>query len=243
MVRENREFKAGKLLRVPVRINIGAWPVELDGKDAAFTYSVADDGSLLKLVPTKEIDPAREWHERGGAIAVNAYQALFDRGLADAIPSDLVRDIAARNPDIIQHSVEVGARHDGRGFMIVTNGLGRTAQRGAERVDCTHIEVAAWVPAHVFELVQLVGNLTSMPFLRQLGAWKPADTLSTSIENLGLGGFVLADGGAVDMGGGPSVRLLLLVPLSPQEYERVRGAGGPPTGSQRMTSTSGVPVA
>ncbi len=224
MVRENREFKTDEILRVPVRMNIGAWPVELEGKDAVFTYSIADDGSLLKLVPVEEIDPVREWRERRDSIAANAYQALFDRGLSDAIPSDLVRDVAARNPDVIPHSVEVRALHDGRGFMIVTNGFGRSPQHAPEREDCTHLEVAAWVPTHVFELVQLVGTLAGHAH-SSTKAWKPADTLGAPIDELGIGGFVLADGGAVNMGGGPTVRLLILVPLAPNEYESVRGGG------------------
>jgi len=225
MVRENREFSAGESLQVPVRMNIGAWPVELDGDEAAFTYAVTDDGWLLKLVPTEEFDPAVQWRERSSAIAVNAYQALLDRGLADAIPSELVRDVAAKNPGTIPHSVGVRARHDGRGFMIVTNGLGRVAQRDSERANCTHIEIAAWVPAHSFELIELVGLLASDAHSSTTGGWKPADTLTAPIDELGIAGFVLADGGAVDMGGGASVRLMLLVPLGPNEYERVRGGG------------------
>jgi hypothetical protein len=225
MVRENRELEAGETLRVPIRLNIGAWPVELDGKEAAFTYSVAEDGSLLKLVSVEEIDPAREWRVSGASIAVNAYQALFDRGLAEVVPSDLVRDVPARNPDVIPHSVEVRARHDGRGFIVVTNGFGRRPQRHVDRADCTHIEVAAWAPTHAFELVQLVGTLAGHAHRSTAGGWKPADTLGAPIEEFGIGGFVLADGGAVGMGGGPAVRLLLLVPLTAREYELVRGGG------------------
>lgn len=149
---------------------------------------------------------------------------LFDRGLADAIPSDLVRDVSARNPDVVPHSVEVRARHDGRGFMIVTNWFGRIAQRNVERVDCTHIEIAAWVPAHAFKLVHLVGTLASRAHSLTTG-WKPADMIGAPIDELGIVGFVLADAGAVSMGGGLSVRLLMLVPLAPHEYERVHGDG------------------
>ena len=220
MVRENRELEVGETLRVPMRLNIGAWPVDTEDQVAAFVYATAADGSLIRLDPIEEVDPARMWREEGASMPVNAYQALFDRGLGDAIPSDLVRDVSATDPEVIPHSVEVRARHDGRGFMIVTNGFGRIAQREVERADCTHIEVAAWVTSPAFELVQLVGMLAS-----HADSWKPADTVGAPIDELGIGGFVLADGGAVNMGGGPSVRVLVLVPLSPDAYARVRGGG------------------
>src|SRR5262249_35146528 len=148
-----------------------------------------------------------------------------DRGFADAIPSDVVRFVTAKNPAVMPHSVEVRARHDGRGFMILTNGFGRAAQRDPERADCAHIEVAAWVPSHSFQLVNLVGTLAACGQDSTTGAWKPADLLGAPFEELGIGGFVLADGGAVEMAGGPRVRVLLLVPLSPREYGRVRGGG------------------
>src|SRR5262249_19276224 len=96
------------------------------------------------------------------------------------------------------------------------------AQRNVERSDCTHVEVAAWVPDSVFELVHLVGTLARHAHASTGVGWKPADTVGAPIDELGIVGFVLADGGEVRMGGGPSVRLLMLVPLASDEYERVR---------------------
>jgi hypothetical protein len=225
MIRDNRELGTSEHLRVPLRLNIGAWPLDLSGKDAAFLYRITEDDGLLKLVPVEESDPALHWRSQGDAIAVNAYQALFDRGLADTIPSDLVRDVPSTNPDVVEHSVEVRERHDGRGYLIVTNGLGRIAQQEIARADCAHIEVAAWAPTHFFELVELVGTLGTHAHVSTTGEWTPGDLLQAPIAELGIGGFILADGAEVSMGVGPSVRLLLMVPLTPEDCDRVRGGG------------------
>jgi hypothetical protein len=205
MIRDNRELQAGESLAVPVRLSIGAWPLALDDRCAATTYAVADLDGNLELVTSHE--PAVD-----GDLAVNLYQALFDRGLGDLVPSHIVRDVPSQSRQPLEHDVEVRARDDGRGFLVVTNGFGRAAR----------FEVAAWVPHETFELVKLVGGLAA--FALEAG-WKVGDTVAAPIEELGIGGFVIADGGNVAMGTAPSVRILLLVPLAETDYARVRGGG------------------
>jgi len=223
MVRDNRELGAGGTLRVPLRARIGAWPLDLEATDAFVTCAIETDQDLLRLRAEAEASPADQWRSQRGAIALDAYRALLDHGLEGLTPSDLLTDVNARNPDGLPHSVEVRARHDHRGFLIVTNGFGRTPRPGGGAVECPPVEVAAWVPEHSFELVRLVGMLGGEMFASSSGAWKPGDSLTAPIEELGIGGFVVADGGRVEMGGGPTVQLLLLVPLAPQAYAEVRG--------------------
>jgi hypothetical protein len=207
MIRDDRPLAAGDLLAVPVRLSIGAWPLELDDGGATTTYTVAERDGDLELIATDE--PARD-----GALAPNLYQALFDRGLAALVPGHLVRDVRARTQQPLPHTVEVRARDDGRGFLIVTNGFGRAAR----------FEVAAWVPHETFELVQLVGTLAASALAAPI-AWQAGDTVAAPVLDLGIGGFVIADGGTVAVGAGPAVRVLLLIPLAEADYPLVRGGG------------------
>lgn len=228
MVRENRELALGEVLRVPVRTRIGAFPlVPAPGPDAAVReYEVGEDGDHLGLTPRAPQDDRRAWRERRVAIAPAVYQSLFDHGLSALIPSDIIRDIAANQPEI-PHRVEVRERHDGLGFLTVTNGFGRAPHAIVHRADCAHFEVGVWSSDHAFGLLRLVGMLADYARRSDAGGWQPGDTVATDLPLLGIGGFVLADGGPVDMGSGAeaSVRLLLLIPLSPHEYATVRGHG------------------
>jgi hypothetical protein len=70
-----------------------------------------------------------------------------------------------------------------------------------------------------------VGQLAANLHSSTTGGWHPADTLGAPLAEIGIGGFVLADGGAIGLGAGPAVRLLLLVPLTEAEYESVRRGG------------------
>lgn len=207
MIRENRELRPGETLAVPVRLSIGAWPLDIDERAATTIYEIVALDGDLELVPTQEPDI-------DGALAVNIYQALFDCGLADLVPSHIVHDVPARSRRPLEHIIEVRARADGRGFLVVTNGFGRNAG----------FEIGAWVPIDSFELVKLVGLLAAHA-LEAPVAWAVGDTIAGPIEELGIGGFVIADGGAIAMGAAPTVRILLLVPLAETDYPRVRGGG------------------
>jgi hypothetical protein len=213
MVRQNRELASGELLKVPLRTQIGAWPVDLVNKEAMTTYSIQEDGAALQLRPVDESHAKAAW--RDGVSVLNAYQALFDFGLVDVFPSDLLRDVPAHGTTT-PHAVEVRGRLDGRGFLVVTNGFGRGQ---------LHLEVGAWVREHSFDLVKLVGALGALSHASESGPWKVGDTVGAPVEELGIGGFVLADGGHVGMGGGPTVQILLLVPVTPADYAHVRGGG------------------
>ncbi|MDQ3339362.1 MAG: hypothetical protein M4D80_29710 [Myxococcota bacterium] len=199
MIRENRELEAGATFDVPVRLAIGAWPLELDEADGATTYTLADLDGNLELVLKAE--PRTD--------AANVYQAQLDCGIAELVPSYLVRDVKSQSKEPVPHSVMVRARDDGRGFLTVTNGFGRTSQR----------ELAIWTDHESFELVQIVGTFAAFAHESPEG-WKPHDTIAAPIEERGIGGFVIADGGTVST---PHVQVLLLVPLSADNYERVRG--------------------
>lgn len=223
MVREQREFAVGENFAVPLRVKVGAWPVALNANDATLTYGIAAADGLLKLELATGIDAAQDWRLRGAAIAVNAYQALFDRGLAELVPNGQIRDVSSKNPNVVPHAVEVRVRRDNRGYLIVTNGFGRIPINAQALVGGgANVEVAAWVPEDRFQLVALVGQLASNAH-SSTGGWQPGDLLAAAYDDIGIAGFVLADGGVVDMGGGPNVQLLLLVPLAKDEYDSVRG--------------------
>jgi hypothetical protein len=207
MIRENREFKVGETLTVPVRLSIGAWPLDVGDDGATTTYAVADLDGNLELVAKHEASGDLE-------VAVNLYQAKFDHGLDELVPSYIVRDVPSRSRQPLEHNVEVRARDDGRGFLVVTNGFGAKAG----------FEVAAWVPRESLELVQLVGTLAGAA-LEAPVAWKPGDTLAAPVEDFAIGGFIIADGGTVTMARAPGVRIFLLIPLAEADYTRVRGGG------------------
>jgi hypothetical protein len=226
MVDQNRPLGDGELLRVPLCSRIGAWRPALDEDDAAFTYLVSDHGSRLRLEGSKAAPPSALWNERrGGRIAPNAYRALFDAAIHATIPNELVDDMEPETATGVPHRVQVRARDDGRGVMIVTNGVGRQPQPGVELDDWAHVELAAWVPEPHAALAELVGTLASSMHSDGSGAWRPGELLGAPIADLGIGGFLLADGGSVEMFGGPTVRLLLMVPLAPSHYRRVRREG------------------
>ena len=207
MIRDRRELAPGETLEVPVRLTIGAWPIELDDGGAATTYTIAELDGNLELVVKDEV-------ALGGELAVNLYQALFDRGLAELVPSQLVRDVRLQTHQPLAHHVEVRARKDGRGYLIVTNGFGHKAG----------LELGTWTNRDTFELVQVVGMLAAFA-LESPAGWKAGDTVAAPIAALGIAGFVLADGGTVAMGDASDVRLVLLVPLTEADHEQVRSGG------------------
>jgi hypothetical protein len=224
MVRENRELATGEVLRVPVRARIGGFPLEDHHGVATRDYEVEIDGSHLGLAPINRQDDRATWRDRTVAIAPAVYQALFDHGLDALVPSHIIRDVGANGGEV-PHRVEVRERRDGLGFLTVTNGFGRAPHPRIERPDCAYFELGAWSEAHAFQLLSLVGSLAGEARHSPAAGWKPGDTIAAALPALGIGGFVLADGGAVSMGDGPSVRLLLLVPVTPAEYARVQGGG------------------
>lgn len=221
MVRENRVLAPGEALRVPLGARIGAWPLRVDEEAPALSYSVAADGNDLRLTLVDEPDLPGAWRERGEHVDLAAYQALFTSRLGALVASTRVDAFPSSAPDVVPHTVEVRARDDGRGFLLVTNGFGRIAQRHADARDFAHVELAIWAPSNKLDLVHLVGNLGALMHSPDGDTWKAGDTLLAPIERLGIGGFVLADGGVVDMGGGPTVHLLLVVPVTPDEYAGV----------------------
>lgn len=232
MIREDRELTEGELLKVPVGLRVGAWPVgAIDGDAAEYSVRVREGMLVLQPGPTS-IDPRGRWAAASSRsspdlIAPNTYQAFFAAQLSEVYPSHVVSERPCENPSLPPHSVQVRKCHDRPGYLIVTNGFGRLVQRGGNEVGVPHAEIVAWVENHDFDLVSLVGRLGTIMATSEPGsaAWKPADTLGLSLPEIGVGGIVLANGGAVPMPGGPPVTLLMVVPLNDTEYAGVRGGG------------------
>lgn len=234
MVRENRELEAGEELVVPIGVRVGAYPVEpVEGDSERYTVGLAD--GLIELTPAAgAIDAAERWAKASAPdardpelIAPNTYRALFSARFGEAYPSDVVADVPCVAPGVIPHSIEVRKPHADPGFVILSAGLGRVAQPGGDAVGAPHVELAAWVDEHSFELVTWVGRLARTLHERGPSAkpWKVGDTLRAPIAELGIGGFVLAEGGFVVMPKGAPVTVLSLVALSPAEYDEAAGAG------------------
>lgn len=234
MVRENRELVAGEELVVPIGVRVGAYPIEpVEGDTERYTVALAD--GMVELAPAgSAVDAAERWAKASApdardpeAIAPNTYRALFSARFSEAYPSDVVADVPCLAKGVIPHSIEVRRPHADPGFVILTAGLGRVAQAGGDAVGTPHVELAAWVDEHSFELVTWVGRLARTLHERGPDAkpWKTGDTLRAPIADLDIGGFVLADGGFVVMPKGQPVTVLSLVPLSPEEYAEAAGAG------------------
>lgn len=234
MVRENRELDAGEELSVPIGVRVGAYPVEPVQGDCEEYRASLEDGMVV-LEPTgARVDAAARWAEASApgaanpsAIAPNTYRALFSSRFSEAYPSDVVADVPCVAENVIPHSIEVRRPEKDPGFVILTAGLGRVAQPGGDSVGAPHVELAAWVDEHSFELVTWVGRLGRTLHERGPDAkpWKVGDTLRAPIAELGIGGFVLAEGGFVVMPKGQPITVLSLVALSPAEYEEAAGAG------------------
>lgn len=234
MVRENRELEVGTELRVPIGVRVGAYPVEESPGDAV-SYVVGGEEDGVELVPSPgAVDPAERWELASApnardpdAIAPNTYRALFSSRFSEAYPSDVVADVPCVAEGVLPHSIEVRRPAADPGFLILTAGIGRVAQAGGDSVGVPHVELAAWVDEHSFELVTWVGRLARMVHERGPDAkpWKPGDTLRAPIAELKIGGFVLAESGFVVMPKGAPITVLCLVPLSESEYGEARGAG------------------
>ncbi len=234
MVRENRELEPGEELAVPIGSRVGAYPAVLAEGDAERYSATPAEGGIELSALGPAIDPAERWAlaSAPGArdperIAPNTYRALFSSRFALAYPSDVVADVPCTAAGVVPHSIEVRRPRSDPGFVILTAGLGRMAQAGGDAVGFPHVELAAWVDDHSFELVTWVGRLARTLHERGPTAkpWKVGDTLRAPIAELGIGGFVLAEGGFVVMPKGQPVTVLSLVPLSPAEYEEAAGAG------------------
>ena len=234
MVRENAELEVGTELVVPIGVRVGAYPIEPVEGDAVH-YQVAARDGLVELEPLPDaVDPVAAWERASRpdardpeAIAPNTYRALFSGRFSDAYPSEVLASVPCVAKEVIPHSIEVRKPQGDPGFLILSAGLGRVAQAGGDTVAAPHVELAAWVDDHSFELVTWVGRLARMVHDRGPDAkpWKAGDTLLAPMSELGIAGFVLADGGFVVMPKGAPITVLALVPLGPEEYARARGAG------------------
>jgi len=233
MVRENRELRADEELGVPIGLRVGAYPLQPVAGDSERYRVIAGDPLELELIGAG-VDAVGCWAEASAPdardperIAPNTYRALFSGRFGEAYPSDVIADVPCIAEGVVPHSIEVRRPHSDPGFVIVTAGLGRVAQAGGDAVGVPHVELAAWVDQHSFELVTWVGRLARTLHERgpEAKPWKPGDTLRAPITELGIAGFVLAEGGFVVLPKGQPVTVLSLVPLSPTEYEEAAGAG------------------
>ncbi|NOU32189.1 MAG: hypothetical protein HOO96_30155 [Polyangiaceae bacterium] len=232
MIRENRELKEGDVLRVPIGLRVGAWPVGTINGDAMEYSMTAREGMLALRPAATSVDPASMWAAASSKanpdlIAPNTYQAYFGGQLSELYPSHVVSEIPCEDPDELPHSVQVRECHDRPGYLIVTNGFGRLVQRGDDKASAPHAELLAWVDTYDFDLVSLVGRLGTIMHSPDpdSAAWNPGDTLAASLPELGIGGIVLANGGSVPMPGGAPVTVLMMIPMNDEEYDRVRGGG------------------
>ncbi len=234
MVRENRELAVGDELAVPIGVRVGAYPVASAEGDVE-RYRVSGAAGRIELTASgPAIDPAERWARASAPegrdpslIAPNTYRALFSGRFSEAYPSEVVADVPCIAEGVVPHSIEVRRPRADPGFVILTAGLGRQAQAGGDAVGFPHVELAAWVDDHSFELVTWVGRLARTLHGRGSDAkpWKTGDTLRAPIAELDIGGFVLAEGGFVVMPKGQPVTVLSLVPLAPAEYDEAAGAG------------------
>jgi hypothetical protein len=237
MVRENRELAAGEVLEVPIGLSAGAWPIEsppaTDGATApdAQRYTVTLDEQTVLVPLEPAVDPAACWarasdpaHPDPALIGLRTYQAYRDLQLQAVLGAMRVVQVGYTTSDRVPHAIEVHALPEG-GFLIATSGLGRLAQAGGREVGAAHVEVGTFLDDHSFEWVSLVGQLSSALHTPGADPWKPHDTLRAPIDELGVAGFALADGGTLLLPPGAPVGLLVLVPLDGAEYEDVRGGG------------------
>jgi len=184
--------------------------------------------------PGSELDAPALWAAASAGsrrdptrIAPDTYRALFAHAFERAYPSQLVSEVPCSSRAVVPHVIQVRRPKTDPGFVIITNGLGRVEQPHGEAAGAAHVELAAWVDEADFELVQWVGRIGPLLHGRGAGAsaFKPGDTLRAPIPELGIAGFVLADGGFVPMPAGAPITLLALIPLDAADYAAASGAG------------------
>ncbi len=238
MVRENRDLRVGEVLRVPVGVRIGAYSLRALQGDAD-SYRVAQDPGTLELVlePVGQpVDPAACWAKAcaqgegdADAMAPNTYCALFRTCVDETLPGALMVGYPSEDPGRLPHALDVRSQEPGQGYCLLTNGFGRVIQTSGVQAGVPHIELMAQVSLFSPELLDELEAISVGIDGREPGAsaWKVGDTVGYAIESRGIAGFVLANGGRVQMPGGSPVQLLQLVPLTASEYAEVRRGSGP----------------
>jgi hypothetical protein len=235
MVRSGAPLAEGTVLTVPIGIKIGAYPLPAQppGTDVE-RYRLGVQDGVQQLERDDSVpDATARWEEASGggaAIGLNAYQTLFRHSLPVAVPGELVAvfsppELAEGSPG---HSVDVRLGKGREGYWLVTNGVGRVPQPGGSPEEgSARLELVAHVQSHSPALASLLSSLAEAVHGHGGGGetWRPGDTLTLPEEiaaQLGVQNLLLASGGEVSFPRGAPVTLLLLVPLSDEEMERVR---------------------
>lgn len=220
MVRLGKALEDGSILRVPVGARIGAYPFDEEAGDLE-RYGVQTQGEEICVAPLGgSVDPVAAW--KSGDIAPNTYRMLLRARVEDQWGTELVRDYPCENPRRIPHVVEIWSRPEG-GWFVMTNGMGRSVQEAAKR-GARRVELMLRTDVVAFRMVQVLGAL-ALGFEQRAPAgppWKVGDTVTWKVDGTDIAGFVLADGGTVQMPSELPVQMLLLLPLTAPEYAQAR---------------------
>lgn len=253
MTREARWLAEGETLDVPPGLAVGAYelPEDLAADGDALRWIASGTDPVVLAPAPGQVPLAARWavaSDRANPdperIGSSSYGALAVDALDRAFPGHSIAGITPRPEERVPpFRVDVRTRHDGEGFLTVSVGLGRVPQPGGD-VDAgtRHVELGiaseSHGPAVASVIVLLAGDLHTHA-ADPAHVWKPGDTLRLEHPALGNAGFLLADGGALPMRGGAPVRLLLLVPLSAEEYDEVRAGGSAAWLAPRIADAAG----
>jgi hypothetical protein len=222
MVRENRELVPGEALVVPLATVASAErPRAGQGPHARYRVEPDEGVLLLRRVWPATDEPAAWLAQAGrGELVPKLYEALFDDAFARAFAGQTTGVFPADGDTAVPHKLIM--RRDARGSVLVaTNGLGRIAQPGGA------IELVTCLPQPSLELAAIVGSIGAYAVTRGPDA-EPVrvfDRLQAPLPELDIGGFLVDDGGKLELGAGRSVQLLALVPVTAAEYAEAQRDG------------------
>jgi hypothetical protein len=133
-------------------------------------------------------------------------------------------------PDFLPpHRVEIFARAASRPFYsLLTNGIGRRPQRYAKETGAPeYVELLTYVDRSDGRIALLLSYLGRLLHLHEPGelAWKVFDTVALAEPIYNLQYFVLGPGGTMTSHDEPELSFLIVVPVTEQEYARIKGGG------------------
>lgn len=220
---------------VPLGVEAGAEMPDVDEAADTLSYEVRLEDDRLEFTAEGDATVWKTWSEiensdEDATIALASYQALFRKVLSEAL--DRAPDISLRVdefPELEPFDCEIFRGESSATTLMVTNGMGRRpfaeTASGTPDTDDSPIELAIRTVRDGGRVLDVVANVAAGIALDE-DRYGPGDTLHFEEPLYGMQYFLLANFTEVrPSSGGPSIAILLLVPLSDDEFETIEREG------------------
>jgi hypothetical protein len=235
MHRDARRPADGQLLRVPVGLEVGNAPLELDNPEmdsgAAMSWTVRSQPDAIALTRNgKPLDTDALWQAAaagGAAMGYSAYRRMLLRSLERSFEITQVAqaDFHQQRAPVPPNEVRVYRQRDGR-CLLITCGYGRLRQPGGvESKGSAFLELALELSDHHPDIAKALSTLGRLLHARPTGETPivPGDRLR--LPMYGLDRFLFLPLIKVTPRRGPSIQLVSPLPLTEDEYRRVSQRG------------------